>query len=90
MLHGPWRRQVIRISQDPLGRQGRLLTWEVQKQVWVRQLASGDVAVALYNRIAGPGLPGGRHGEPVTITLDLQTVRCGCLPITATMQCCSS
>jgi len=43
-------RQVIAIDQDPLGTQGTLLEQSGSGQVWVKPLASGARAVALFNR----------------------------------------
>jgi alpha-galactosidase len=42
--------QVIAIDQDPLGAQGTLLQQSGSGQVWVKRLASGARAVALFNR----------------------------------------
>jgi alpha-galactosidase len=47
MLTNP---QVIAVDQDPLGAQGTLLTQAGSTQVWVKPLASGARAVALFNR----------------------------------------
>jgi len=57
--------EIIAVSQDKLGRQGRLLAWAPETQVWARHLAGGDVAVALYNR-AAPG--------PATVRLAFRDV----------------
>jgi alpha-N-acetylgalactosaminidase len=44
-------KEIIAVNQDPAGRQGRRLTqFGVNESVWVRELAGGDVAVALMNR----------------------------------------
>lgn len=43
-------REVLAIDQDTLGRQGTLLSQQGDAQVWVKQLADGDRAVALFNR----------------------------------------
>ena len=51
MLENP---QVIAIDQDSLGVQGSLLSQSGSGQVWVRPLANGDRAVALFNRGSGP------------------------------------
>lgn len=51
MLSNP---QVIAIDQDPLGVQGSLLSQSGSGQVWVKPLANGDRAVALFNRGSGP------------------------------------
>ena len=42
--------QVIAVDQDPLGAQGTLVTQSGTSQVWVKPLASGARAVALFNR----------------------------------------
>jgi alpha-galactosidase len=42
--------QVIAVDQDPLGAQGKLIAQSGTSQVWVKPLASGAVAVALFNR----------------------------------------
>lgn len=42
--------QVIAVDQDPLGAQGTLLSQSGSGQVWVKRLASGARAVALFNR----------------------------------------
>jgi alpha-galactosidase len=47
MLENP---QVIAVDQDPLGIQGALLTLTGSIQVWVKPLADGARAVALFNR----------------------------------------
>jgi hypothetical protein len=51
MLTNP---QVIAIDQDSLGVQGSLLSQSGSGQVWVKPLANGDRAVALFNRGASP------------------------------------
>jgi hypothetical protein len=51
MLENP---QVIAIDQDSLGVQGSLLSRSGSGQVWVKPLADGDRAVALFNRGSGP------------------------------------
>lgn len=44
-------REVIAIDQDPLGAQGTLLAGAgSEQQVWVKTLANGERAVALFNR----------------------------------------
>jgi alpha-galactosidase len=42
--------RVIAIDQDSLGAQGALLSASGSGQVWVKPLANGDRAVALFNR----------------------------------------
>ncbi len=51
MLKNP---QVIAIDQDPLGVQGSLVSQSGSGQVWVKPLANGDRAVALFNRGSAP------------------------------------
>jgi hypothetical protein len=46
--------QVIAIDQDSLGVQGSPLSESGSGQVWVKPLANGDRAVALFNRGSGP------------------------------------
>lgn len=43
-------KDVLAIDQDTLGKQGRLLSQQGDAQVWVKPLANGDRAVALFNR----------------------------------------
>jgi alpha-galactosidase len=43
-------RDVLAVDQDTLGRQGTLLSQQGDAQVWVKPLANGDRAVALFNR----------------------------------------
>lgn len=40
---------AIAVSQDILGQMGTRLTGNVASQIWAREMANGDVAVALYN-----------------------------------------
>ena len=51
-------REVIRVSQDPMGRQGRPVpvVWSPAdgSQLWYRPLAGGDVAVVAHNPAAAP------------------------------------
>jgi alpha-galactosidase len=42
--------EVIRVDQDPLGRQGRRVWRQGSLEVWVRTLAGGDRAAVLFNR----------------------------------------
>jgi alpha-N-acetylgalactosaminidase len=43
--------EIIAVDQDPLGRQGtRITPWGVDATVWVRPLADGGFALALFNR----------------------------------------
>jgi alpha-galactosidase len=46
-------REVIAIDQDQDGRQGRRAWKSGDQEIWMRDLAGGDRAVALFNR--GPG-----------------------------------
>ena len=43
-------REVIAIDQDPLGRQGRLVSQTANTSVWAKPLADGSIAVAFVNR----------------------------------------
>ena len=43
-------REVIAIDQDPAGRQAKRVWQSGQQEVWSRELADGDVAVAVFNR----------------------------------------
>jgi len=45
-------REVIAVNQDSLGRQGRKVRDDGDLEVWVRELADGSRAVALFNRSA--------------------------------------
>ena len=48
---------AIAISQDPLGQMGRRLNaTKSPTQLWARNLANGDVAVALYNAATAPSV----------------------------------
>ena len=47
-------RQLIAIDQDPLGRAARLLLSGAGYQVWRKQLAGGQVAVAVVNLAGAP------------------------------------
>jgi len=43
-------REVIAIDQDPLGKQGTRLSQPGEQEIWVRHLAGGARAVALFNK----------------------------------------
>jgi alpha-galactosidase len=43
-------REVIDIDQDKLGKQGYRVSKEGRTETWVKPLANGDLAVALFNR----------------------------------------
>jgi hypothetical protein len=43
-------KDMIQVSQDPLGKAGVRVGPKTSTQVWVRELQGGDVAVALYNK----------------------------------------
>jgi alpha-galactosidase len=47
-------REVLRIDQDPAGRQGNRIWTEGPLEIWARVLANGSVAVGLFNRNQGP------------------------------------
>jgi alpha-galactosidase len=52
-------REVIAIDQDRAGKQGTRATKSGDQEIWTRQLAGGDVAVAIFNR--------GAAAAPVTV-----------------------
>lgn len=47
-------REVLAVSQDPLGRQGYRLAQEGEAETWVKPLKDGAFAVALFNRSTAP------------------------------------
>jgi alpha-galactosidase len=47
-------KEVIAIDQDPLGKQASRVRKEGDQEVWARELAGGNRAVALLNRAATP------------------------------------
>ena len=47
-------KEVIAIDQDPLGKQASRVRKEGDKEVWARELAGGNRAVALLNRATTP------------------------------------
>jgi alpha-galactosidase len=47
-------REVIAVDQDPLGMQGRKVTDDGPREVWVKPLADGSKAVILWNRGSEP------------------------------------
>src|SRR5262245_45146697 len=47
-------REVIAVDQDRDGKQGTRLSQSGEQEIWTRQLAGGDVAVAMFNRGAAP------------------------------------
>jgi len=47
-------REVIAVDQDKLGRQGRRAWKSGEQEIWVRELAAGDRAVAVFNRGTTP------------------------------------
>jgi hypothetical protein len=46
--------EVLAIDQDPAGKPGIRLSHQPGQEVWVKELASGDHAVGLFNRSSGP------------------------------------
>ena len=42
--------EVIAVDQDPLGREGTPVARAGNEEIWAKQLASGAVAVGLFNR----------------------------------------
>jgi alpha-galactosidase len=79
--------QVIAIDQDSLGAQGYLLSQSGSGQVWVKPLANGDRAVALFNRGSGTlpiattaravGLPQARHYTLLNLWTNTTTTTTG-------------
>ena len=49
-------REVIAIDQDPAGKQGHRASADGEREIWVRPLADGSTAVALFNRSAAEAL----------------------------------
>jgi alpha-galactosidase len=47
-------RDVIAIDQDKAAKQGRRVWQSGDQEIWVRELAGGDRAVAIFNRGAEP------------------------------------
>ncbi len=47
-------KEILAVDQDPLGRQGRRVAKEGDREVWARELHGGYRAVALLNRAATP------------------------------------
>ena len=47
-------REVIAVDQDPLGRQGRRVAKDGDRELWVKPLAGGARALLLFNRGAAP------------------------------------
>ena len=45
---------VIAVNQDSLGKQGRRFSKSGEQEIWVRPLADGSTAVALFNRATEP------------------------------------
>lgn len=43
-------REVIAVDQDTAGHQARRVWISGQQEVWTRELADGDIAVAVFNR----------------------------------------
>jgi alpha-galactosidase len=43
-------REVIAIDQDPMGRQGRRIWKDGDREVWIRELAGGAQALGIFNR----------------------------------------
>jgi hypothetical protein len=43
-------REVIAIDQDKAGQQGKPIWQSGQREIWTRELAGGDTAVAVFNR----------------------------------------
>jgi len=47
-------REVIAIDQDPAGKQGQRVSPDGDQEIWVRELAGGAHAVALFNKASEP------------------------------------
>ena len=47
-------REVIAIDQDRAGKQANRVLQSGEQEVWTRELAGGDFAVALFNRAEEP------------------------------------
>jgi alpha-galactosidase len=47
-------REVIGIDQDKAGKQARRISKSGDQEIWMRLLANGDRAIALFNRSGGP------------------------------------
>ncbi len=47
-------REVIAVDQDRLGKEGRRAWQSGEQEIWVRELAGGGRAVAVFNRAAAP------------------------------------
>ncbi|MCI2416572.1 alpha-galactosidase [Saccharopolyspora sp. K220] len=60
-------REVIAVNQDALGRQGAPVRDDGDREVWVKELADGSRAVALFNR----------GGEAATITTTAEEIGAG-------------
>ena len=43
-------KEVIAVDQDKLGKQGQRVWQSGEQEIWTRELAGGDVAVAVFNR----------------------------------------
>ena len=55
--------EVLAVNQDALGKQGYRLRQDGEQEVWVKLLADGSVAVAMFNRGDGPAQIGVKWGE---------------------------
>jgi alpha-galactosidase len=47
-------REVIAVNQDKAGKQGSQFWKSGDREIWIRPLAGGDTAVAIFNRAAEP------------------------------------
>ena len=59
-------REIIKVNQDPLGIQGRLVVTDQSNRVYSRPLQNSDVAVALLNT--------GEDGSPRNTTFSFKAV----------------
>ena len=65
-------RDVLAVDQDSLAKQGRRLSEIGPLEVWVRPLANGDAAVALFNRGIDPAV---LHFKPSALGMSHPTAR---------------
>ena len=52
-------KEMIRVSQDPMGKAGVRVSPKGDTEVWARELQGGDAAIALLNKADGSGGGGG-------------------------------
>ena len=67
--------EVLAVNQDALGEQGHRLKAEGTAEVWVKPLADGSLAVALFNRGEQPAEVGASFSELMPVeTMALRTM----------------